>query len=158
LKKKYFSEEEKKAAKALWDREYRLRKAEQIKERKSNYYFSNKDRISSKASQKYFENPEAAKNRAKAWKKNNKEKHNAGCMLRHTRKLLACPSWLSPDDLWMIEEAYHISRVRSEETGIDWHVDHIVPLQGKTVCGLHVPWNLQVITARENCSKKNSFI
>ena len=63
------------------------------------------------------------------------------------------PIWLSKYDKWVIREIYHLAAARSKATGIAWEVDHIIPLRGKTVSGLHVPSNLQVITKKENRDK-----
>jgi len=76
---------------------------------------------------------------------------------RRAAKLQRTPSWLTDEDHWMFEEIYSLTKLREELTGIKWHVDHIIPLQGEIVCGLHVPTNLQVITATENLSKSNKF-
>ena len=66
------------------------------------------------------------------------------------------PKWLKPIDLLEMESVYtYCSALRS--VGLDYHVDHIVPLRGETVSGLHVPWNLQLLSGRENMSKGNSF-
>ncbi len=73
-------------------------------------------------------------------------------------KLLRTPTWLTFEQKLEIECFYYKSMRYEEETGIKHHVDHIVPLQGEDVCGLHVPWNLQVIPAKENLSKGNKHV
>jgi len=61
------------------------------------------------------------------------------------------------DDLWMIEEIYHLAALRTQMFGFQWHVDHIIPLQGETISGLHVPNNLRVIPWLDNIKKGNKY-
>jgi hypothetical protein len=157
MKKLYYTDEEQKEAKQRWDKQYREKNADALKKKKRDYYEANKERISSLQKEKYAANPEKAKKRSLEWKTLNKDKWNSKCMERHAIKLRACPSWLSEDDKWLIDQAYELSQLRERICGGKWHVDHIVPLRGKTVCGLHVPWNLQVIPASVNCSKRNAW-
>lgn len=58
--------------------------------------------------------------------------------------------------IW-IDSIYSEARALTKQTGIQYSVDHIVPLRGDNVCGLHVPWNLQIMTKSENCSKGNRW-
>ena len=76
---------------------------------------------------------------------------------RKAKKLLATPKWLSASDLIAIKCKYSLATMFTTYSGVAHAVDHIVPLQGKTVCGLHVPWNLKVITALDNLKKGNKL-
>lgn len=92
----------------------------------------------------------------KRWKKENRGKVNAAWKRRHSRRQGACPRWLTKEDLQKIENIYIESQRKTEETGIRHHVHHVYPLHGTNKanehvsCGLHVPWNLAVVTAAEN--------
>jgi len=88
---------------------------------------------------------------------NNIPQYFANSAKRRAAKLKRTSSWLTEDDLWMMQEAYSFAKEREKYTGIKWHVDHIIPLQGNLVSGLHVPNNLQVITAYDNLSKSNKY-
>lgn len=97
-------------------------------------------------------NPEHTKALSKAWWGQNPHKRNAYSSLRRAQEMRATPAWA---DLKAIEAFYAEARRLTEETGIPHHVDHIIPLRGKTVCGLHVESNLRVIPAEENLRKRN---
>jgi hypothetical protein len=95
--------------------------------------------------------------RNKHWKTNNPAKLQAMDARRRAAKLYRTPAWLTDDEQWMIAQAYDIAAQRTKLFGISWHVDHVLPLQGRLVSGLHVPTNLQVIPAAVNCRKSNAF-
>lgn len=93
-----------------------------------------------------------------AYAKANPHKKAAHLAKRRAAKMLRTPKWLTPDDLWMVEQAYEIASLRTRMTGVSHHVDHILPLQGLVVSGLHVPANLRVIPWYENLSKANKIL
>jgi hypothetical protein len=95
------------------------------------------------------------KNKAK-WKAENVAYTRAWTSKRRASKMNRTPNWLNDGHLFEIECVYKYCNAL-RKIGLDYHVDHIVPLQGSNVSGLHVPWNLQVITAQENLSKGNQY-
>jgi hypothetical protein len=94
---------------------------------------------------------------AKAWAQANPHRIAALAGKRRATLLQRTPAWLTVDDHWMIEQAYELAALRSSMTGVEWHVDHRLPLKGRRISGLHVPMNLQVIPAVLNMRKHNRF-
>lgn len=89
------------------------------------------------------------------WAKENASHVRAKVAARRAMKNKATPSFA---DLAVIESIYEDARRLSKETGVPHEVDHIVPLKGRTVCGLHVSWNLRVVTRHVNRSKNNRMV
>ncbi len=129
------------------------------KELENNRRWQRENRTESREANKRWrdENPEKMKASKRNWLKNNLAKNAASAMLYHTSKKNRTPPWLTKEHLKQIEEFYVLSAKLTKETGVRYSVDHIMPLQGKTSSGLHVPWNLQVITMSENSSKGNKL-
>lgn len=108
----------------------------------------------------YRQTKEQKQKISKYWQnhyKENKPKYAAKRAKRRAIKLQATPKWLSKSDFIAIECKYSLASMFTQCSGVPHAVDHIVPLQGKTVCGLHVPWNLQVIPVFDNLQKGNKF-
>lgn len=139
----------------------RNRSSEKIEYRKK-YKQENYKAILEKNKALYAKNPEQYRRYHKEYQQKNaatlRPKNSARAMKRLAAKLQRTPSWLNVDDNWIIDQAYELAAIRKKTTGIPWDVDHIIPLQGKLVSGLHVPWNLQVIPASINRSKGNKIM
>lgn len=92
---------------------------------------------------------------------------NAQMRVERRKDILKCNAeqrkfaleWATPDwvDNKAIKAIYAECKRRTLETGIKHEVDHIIPIQGQKVCGLHVPWNLRVITKSANARKHAGF-
>lgn len=116
---------------------------------------ANKERVVA-AKQKYAaQNRQLMNQRIKQWKLAKPDKVNAATAKRRAQKLRALPKWV---DTKQLDSFYKQAQTLTRQTQQPHHVDHIVPLQNPNVCGLHVPWNLQVILAEDNLRKSNSWV
>lgn len=111
-----------------------------------------------RATEWYRSNLERALANVKAyrpkWVKANPHVIAAKSQRRNAIKANACPVW---SDSKRINRVYYIARRVSEITGVEHQVDHVIPLRGKYVSGLHVPENLRVVTAEYNLLKSNKY-
>lgn len=106
---------------------------------------------------RYLENKEKMLAANKKYKKENLHLHAIKEARRRIAKINRTPKWLSEEDRWLIAQAYELAALRTKMFNFQWDVDHIIPLQGKKVSGLHVPNNLRVIPAKINRQKNNHY-
>lgn len=118
------------------------------------YYIKNRESRIAAEKARYIKNSEYIKQRCRDYRKANMDKVYAHNGSRRQAEKTARPIWA---DLNEIAKLYEWSDFITKETGIRHHVDHIIPLKGKTVCGLHIHPNMQVIPATENLRKSASF-
>jgi hypothetical protein len=106
----------------------------------------------------YAKHTAKQKARVQKWKRENPAKTNENTAKRRAARVKRTPAWLTEDQRRQMRRMYEEAARRTRETGVKWQVDHIIPLLGKTVCGLHVPENLQLLTATENQKKGNKIL
>lgn len=130
---------------------------DKMRELRLNWAVKNKERKAQLDREYAISNPEARKKARAKWDQLNPGKTTAAKAKNRVERSFRVPAWLTEDDIWMIEQAYELAALRTKMFGFAWHVDHIIPLTGKKVSGLHVPSNLRVIPAAENLRKSNKF-
>lgn len=116
------------------------------------WHAENSERHSSTIKAWQTANLERHRSNCRNWRESHPEKISAFAANRRASKLMATPRWA---DIDAIECFYAEANRLTRETGVEHHVDHAVPLQSKTVCGLHCEANLQILEASKNTSKGN---
>lgn len=153
-------------------KEWKIKNSEHVKQKDKIYSETYPERRQAARLKWLTENPEKNKKVKAEWSIINKDKtyvsrrkwakNNPAAMQkiwakRRASRLSRTPKWLDSEDSWLIQEIYDFAVLRTKTHGFKWHVDHIIPLQGKLVSGLHVPTNLQVIPAIANVRKSNRY-
>lgn len=131
-------------------------------------YLKNMEREKERGRRHYEKDRQAGIARAAEWRKANPERHKQHMKTRRVDKAArveiqarrnACKKLRTPP--WIDKQAFKPIYQRCKdviaETGLPHDVDHIIPLQGETVSGLHVPWNLQILPSSINRAKSNKF-
>ena len=121
------------------------------------YRLRHHERLLKKERQVRLLRRDVLRERRRLYDKRFPEKSRAKCVKRRVLKRNGTLPSLTPDDHSEIERCYRQARMLRDLFELDVHVDHIIPLAGGTVCGLHVPWNLRIVPASVNIQKKNTW-
>lgn len=140
------------------DRARRFRLLEEIRAYDKFRFQRDKDKRLALSREWAKNNPERRREIGRKWTKNNPEHVSIQANIRHRRISNATPKWLTQEQLDYMKYLRKLASNLSKETGIPHEVDHIHPVRGKNFCGLHVPWNLRIITRQENMAKGNKLL
>ena len=142
---------------AAYAKAYNIAKKEQRSAYHREHYTNIREKKCADARAYYQANKEKKAAYTQAYAQANPGKINAISAKRKAAKIQRTPNWLTVDDYHAIRTLYETAAALTKSTGINHHVDHIIPLQGRTVSGFHCPTNLQILTATENQIKNNKF-
>lgn len=131
---------------------------ENERESMRRYYRSNIDRQQESRKIRYWENPENCRAKSNQWRRDNQDKRRSSHAKRRAAKQERLPVWFGELDQFVMQEAAALAAERAEQTGFEWHIDHMIPLQARKASGLHCADNIQVIPARINIRKRNRLI
>lgn len=136
-------------------RRYRDSNPEKARERTKKWRDRNREHVLAQKKKWRQENVDRMKELEAEWRRNNPEKRALRARERRGVARQATPAWLTADHQAEMRRFYTLAKEFKLLTGDNYHVDHIVPLRGRRVCGLHVPWNLQVLPSDINMKKGN---
>lgn len=145
-----------KVCQAAYNKEYREKNLEVLLQADRDRYASNTEKLKASSAKHKANNKDYYDNYNKAYYRLNKHKFLAANSKRRKVIVRATPDWLNDLQKQQIEDVYWLAQDLKITSGEVYHVDHIIPLQGKKVCGLHVPWNLQILPADINLQKSNN--
>lgn len=134
-----------------------LVKKQEIDQRNKKWAKNNKNIANSIKLKWYLNNKEKARISSNKWMDNNRGLVNATASKRRSAKLKRTPKWLTEEQFKEIKSWYILAKELQWLSEAPLEVDHIVPLQGELVSGLHVPWNLQILPKSLNASKGNKL-
>ena len=137
------------------ERRKSLPKSEAAKEAAKRYYQKNREAVIARAAARPSSEVRQYKERHK---EKNPEYYKALTSVRKRRHRNATPKWLGSQEKVAMRQLYLKAQELTKLTGVRYVVDHIVPLINPDVCGLHVPWNLRVMTQEENLRKSNKLL
>lgn len=144
-----------KVCQSVYNKEYREKNLDALLQADRDRYANNTEELKAKSSKHKSENKDYYYEYNKLYYRLKKHKFLAANSKRRKIIVRATPIWLTPVQKQQIEDVYWLAQDLKVTSGETYHVDHIVPLQGKDVCGLHVPWNLQILPSDLNLKKGN---